>query len=106
MATLDPQEVPLFLHPTSWKLIYGKLLAPFNISCSFMKRFSTSGEAIKLIQAKRFCIFPNEGFRRQLFEYEPILRAKLGTPKNLSSPRMDKRKERDDGDQEHCDVDL
>lgn len=69
---------------------------------------STSGEAIKLIQAKRFCIFPNEGFRRQLYEYEPILRAKLGTPRLCDPTRMVKRKERDDdaGDQEPCDVDL
>lgn len=65
---------------------------------------STAGEAIKLIQAKRFCIFPNEGFRRQLYEYEPILRAKLGVPGSLERP--EKRKERDEGgDEEPCDVD-
>ena len=60
-----------------------------------------------MIQAKRFCIFPNEGFRRQLFEYEPILRARLGVPK---TERTEKRKERDDEgdniDQDLCDVDL
>ena len=37
-----------------------------------------STEAIKVVQRKRFCIYPNEGFRRQLLEYEPILRAKMG----------------------------
>ncbi|RWS02233.1 serine/threonine/tyrosine-interacting protein-like isoform X2 [Dinothrombium tinctorium] len=36
----------------------------------------SSTEALKLVQRKRFCIYPNEGFRRQLLEYEPILRAK------------------------------
>jgi len=41
------------------------------------KNMYTASDAIRLIQLKRFCIFPNEGFRRQLYEYEPILRAKI-----------------------------
>lgn len=41
-----------------------------------------SNEAIRLVQKKRFCIFPNEGFRRQLMEYEPILKAR-GVPIGL-----------------------
>ncbi|KAI1302381.1 Serine/threonine/tyrosine-interacting protein [Halotydeus destructor] len=36
----------------------------------------SSTDALKFIQKKRFCTFPNEGFRRQLLEYEPILSAK------------------------------
>ncbi len=41
----------------------------------------TSAEAIRSVQRRRFCIFPNEGFRRQLIEYEPILNAR-GIPIN------------------------
>lgn len=36
----------------------------------------SSAEAIRIVQRRRFCIFPNEGFRRQLLEYEPILKAR------------------------------
>lgn len=35
----------------------------------------SAADALKYVQNKRFCVYPNEGFRRQLFEYEPILRA-------------------------------
>ena len=37
----------------------------------------SAADALKFVQNKRFCVYPNEGFRRQLFEYEPILRASL-----------------------------
>lgn len=40
------------------------------------KQNMTSAQAIRAVQRKRFCIFPNEGFRRQLIEYEPILQAR------------------------------
>ena len=35
-----------------------------------------ANDAIRFVQKKRFCIFPNEGFRQQLMEYEPILQAR------------------------------
>lgn len=41
------------------------------------KELFSANDAIKFVQSKRFCVFPNEGFRRQLYEYEPILRASL-----------------------------
>lgn len=41
------------------------------------KHLVSAADAVRFVQSKRFCIFPNEGFRRQLFEYEPILRASL-----------------------------
>lgn len=34
-------------------------------------------EAFLYVQQKRFCINPNEGFARQLMEYEPIYKARL-----------------------------
>ncbi|RWS25686.1 serine/threonine/tyrosine-interacting protein-like isoform X2 [Leptotrombidium deliense] len=37
----------------------------------------SSQDALRCVQKKRFCIYPNEGFRRQLLEYEPILKARL-----------------------------
>jgi len=40
------------------------------------KKNLTANQAIRVVQSKRFCIFPNEGFRQQLQEYEPILQAK------------------------------
>jgi len=46
----------------------------------------TSTEAIKFVQKKRFCIFPNEGFRQQLVEYEPILSAKRNVIQNGVGP--------------------
>jgi len=36
----------------------------------------TSLQAIRIVQARRFCISPSENFRQQLLEYEPILLAK------------------------------
>eukprot|EP00039_Didymoeca_costata_P025095 m.12316 g.12316 ORF g.12316 m.12316 type:complete len:280 (+) comp4634_c0_seq1:262-1101(+) len=33
-------------------------------------------EALRLIQLRRFCVSPNEGFQAQLQEYEPIYQAK------------------------------
>lgn len=32
-------------------------------------------EALRLIQMRRFCVSPNEGFQAQLLEYEPIYKA-------------------------------
>ncbi|XP_054169108.1 serine/threonine/tyrosine-interacting protein A-like [Oppia nitens] len=40
------------------------------------KQNLTANQAIRVVQSKRFCIFPNEGFRQQLQEYEPILQAR------------------------------
>jgi hypothetical protein len=34
-------------------------------------------EALRLVQLRRFCVAPNEGFQAQLHEYEPIYRAEL-----------------------------
>ncbi|XP_071962223.1 serine/threonine/tyrosine-interacting protein-like isoform X4 [Antedon mediterranea] len=33
-------------------------------------------KAFKIVQQKRFCINPNEGFQQQLVEYEPICKAR------------------------------
>lgn len=51
--------------------------ATLVISYVMKKRLYSAFNAIRFVQSKRFCVFPNEGFRRQLFEYEPILRASL-----------------------------
>ncbi|CAG2179043.1 unnamed protein product, partial [Oppiella nova] len=40
------------------------------------KQNLSASQAIRVVQNKRFCIFPNEGFRQQLQEYEPILKAR------------------------------
>lgn len=40
-------------------------------------RLYSAADALKYVQNRRFCVYPNEGFRRQLFEYEPILRASV-----------------------------
>ncbi|XP_033638874.1 serine/threonine/tyrosine-interacting protein-like [Asterias rubens] len=37
-------------------------------------------DAVRYVQQKRFCISPNEGFMRQLAEYEPIFTARLQIP--------------------------
>ena len=37
----------------------------------------SASDALKFVQNRRFCVYPNEGFRRQLFEYEPVLRASI-----------------------------
>lgn len=34
-------------------------------------------EAYRYVQQRRFCIHPNESFKRQLLEFEPILRAQM-----------------------------
>lgn len=45
-----------------------------------MERYEMSySDALHQVQEKRFCIYPNEGFLRQLVEYEPIYRARLTT---------------------------
>mmetsp|Transcript_123848 Transcript_123848/g.174655 ORF Transcript_123848/g.174655 Transcript_123848/m.174655 type:complete len:292 (-) Transcript_123848:26-901(-) len=38
---------------------------------------TTYAEALRLVQLRRFCVAPNEGFQAQLHEYEPIYRAEL-----------------------------
>jgi len=41
-----------------------------------MQRHSLGySEALRLVQLRRFCVSPNEGFQAQLMEYEPIYRA-------------------------------
>jgi len=43
-----------------------------------MYKLETSfSEALRLVQKRRFCVAPNEGFQAQLHEYEPIYRAEL-----------------------------
>lgn len=48
----------------------------------------SSTEAIKFVQKKRFCIFPNEGFRQQLAEYEPIMQARRSMTLNASGKQV------------------
>lgn len=47
-------------------LVISYVMAAMNLSAC---------QAISFVLNKRFCIFPNQGFERQLREYEPILRA-------------------------------
>lgn len=49
----------------------GALLVSF-----MMERYNLSyAEALRLVQLRRFCVSPNEGFQAQLQEYEPIYKA-------------------------------
>ena len=41
---------------------------------------TTYNDAFRIVQAKRFCVSPNEGFQSQLLEYEPIYRAMQMVP--------------------------
>jgi serine/threonine/tyrosine-interacting protein len=49
----------------------GALLVSF-----MMEQYSLPyNEALRLVQLRRFCVSPNEGFQSQLLEYEPIYQA-------------------------------
>src|SRR5688500_16884255 len=65
----------------------------------------TAHQALRLVQSKRFCVFPNEGFRRQLYEYEPILVAKIAaTRRGLSSGSCSSKRSFSELDQETMDT--
>lgn len=51
--------------------------AALVIAYVMQSQLYSASDALKFVQNKRFCVYPNEGFRRQLFEYEPILRASV-----------------------------
>ncbi|XP_014671752.1 PREDICTED: serine/threonine/tyrosine-interacting protein-like isoform X2 [Priapulus caudatus] len=70
-----------------------------------MERFGlTYKDALQYVQSKRFCINPNDGFAKQLQEYEPIYRAKLtvvnGQPSKRKGNLKRTRDEVDDEEQE------
>ena len=49
-------------------------------------------DAFRIVQLKRFCVSPNEGFQAQLLEFEPIYRAMQGAAADGSEPaRLRKR---------------
>lgn len=51
--------------------------AALVIAYVMQDKLYSAADAMKYVQNLRFCVYPNEGFRRQLFEYEPILRASV-----------------------------
>ncbi|KAL5009119.1 hypothetical protein ScPMuIL_014700 [Solemya velum] len=55
-------------------LVIGFLMETYGLSYK---------DAFLYVQQRRFCINPNEGFARQLMEYEPIYRAKLSMTSGL-----------------------
>ncbi|CAG2108204.1 unnamed protein product [Medioppia subpectinata] len=66
------------------------------------KQNLTANQAIRVVQSKRFCIFPNEGFRQQLQEYEPILQARgipLSSEGGMKRPLSDEDSENMDTNQ-------
>lgn len=57
-------------------------------------------EALRLVQLRRFCVSPNEGFQAQLMEYEPIYRAHKMVTENGNGTGGRKRGFVDDQDEE------
>lgn len=47
-----------------------------TLQAYMMEKFQLSyNDAFRLVQMRRFCVSPNEGFQAQLLEYEPIYMA-------------------------------
>mgnify|MGYP002716838774 FL=1 len=60
-------------------------------------------EAFSLVQQRRFCINPNEGFMAQLSEFEPIYRAQQSRVNGQCSTENNRNKRRlDDLDETSC----
>lgn len=69
------EVLPILRVGPVWTLPPCGLYCPVSGSLSVMFCFSHCSNAYNLVQARRFCINPNEGFVQQLREYEPIYRA-------------------------------
>ncbi|XP_067011290.1 serine/threonine/tyrosine-interacting protein [Anabrus simplex] len=68
-------------------LVLAYIMEKYGLSCSY---------AFSLVQQRRFCINPNEGFMQQLAEFEPIYKAQrtlqngqCSTEKNRNKRRID-----------------
>lgn len=74
-----------------------------------MEKYASSYiDAFHYVQRKRFCINPNEGFTRQLMEYEPLYRARRQITASVTSPNGSsggKRKFEDDDDDDVREMD-
>ncbi|XP_071441359.1 serine/threonine/tyrosine-interacting protein B-like [Hetaerina americana] len=70
-----------------------------------MEKYGLSYEnAFSYVQQRRFCISPNEGFMRQLKEYEPIYRAQKTLQNGQSSKEKGRHKRRIDEVDEYADI--
>lgn len=53
-----------------------------------MKEYDLFRRAYTIVQQRRFCINPNEGFMAQLREYEPIYQAQQTSRHSLLTQRI------------------
>lgn len=53
-----------------------------------LKEYDLFRRAYAIVQQRRFCISPNEGFMAQLREYEPIYQAQQTSRHNLLTQRI------------------